>query len=129
MKFVCLGCLDKHTWEKLSPAEQQKMVEECTAFDQELYARGHFANGFALQDSAEATTIRWQGGKATLVDGPFAETKEMLGGILILEAKDKAEALAIMSRHPGIRIGPFEIRPANEEFMAQHPVMKKLKEK
>jgi hypothetical protein len=129
MKFVCLGCLDKHTWEKLSPAEQQKMVEECTAFDQELYAKGHFANGFALRDSADATTIRWQGGKATLVDGPFAETKEMLGGILILEAKDKAEALAIMSRHPGIRIGPFEIRPANEEFMAQHPVMKKLKEK
>jgi hypothetical protein len=129
MKFVCLGCLDKHTWEKLSPAEQQKMVEECTAFDQELYAKGHFANGFALQDSGEATTIRWQGGKAMLVDGPFAETKEMLGGILILEAKDKAEAIAIMSRHPGIRIGPFEIRPANEEFMAQHPVMKKLKEK
>ena len=105
------------------------MVEACTDFDQELYAKGHFASGFALQDSADATTIRWQGGKATLVDGPFAETKEMLGGILILEARDKAEALAIMSRHPGIRIGPFEIRPANEEFMAQHPVMKKLKEK
>ena len=129
MKFVCLGCLDKSTWGKLSPAEQQELVEECTAFDQELYAKGHFADGFALQDSADATTIRWLGGKATLLDGPFAETKEMLGGILILEAKDKAEAIAIMSRHPGIRIGPFEIRPANEEFMAQHPVMKELKEK
>ena len=129
MKFACLGCLDKGTWGKLSPAEQQKLVEECTAFDQELHAKGRFADGFALQDSANATTIRWQGGKATLVDGPFAETKEMLGGILILEAKDKAEAIAIMSRHPGIRIGPFEIRPVNEEFMAQHPVMKELKEK
>ena len=129
MKFACLGCLDKGTWGKLSPAEQQKLVEECTAFDQELHAKGRFADGFALQDSADATTIRWQGGKATLVDGPFAETKEMLGGILILEAKDKAEAIAIMSRHPGIRIGPFEIRPVNEEFMAQHPVMKELKEK
>jgi len=129
MKFVCLGCLDKGAWGKLSPAEQQKMVEECTAFDLELHAKGHFADGFALQDSADATTIRWQGGKATLVDGPFAETKEMLGGILILEAKDKAEAVTIMSRHPGIRMGPFEIRPADEEFMAQHPVMKKLKEK
>jgi hypothetical protein len=63
------------------------------------------------------------------VDGPFAETKEMLGGILILEAKDMAEALAIMSRHPGIRIGPFEIRPADEAFMSQHPVMQKLMEK
>jgi len=129
MKFVCLGCLDKQTWGKLSPAEQQKMVEACTDFDRELYAKGQFANGFALQDSAEATTIRWLAGKATPVDGPFAETKEMLGGILILEATDKAEAIAIMSRHPAIQIGPFEIRPANEEFMAQHPVMKKLKEK
>jgi len=64
MKFVCLGCLDKGTWGKLSPAEQQKMVEECTAFDLELHAKGHFADGFALQDSADATTIRWQGGKA-----------------------------------------------------------------
>jgi len=126
MKFVCLGCLDKDVWGKLSLAEQQTLVADCTTFDKELYAKGHFAGGFALQDSAAATTIRWQGGKATLVDGPFAETKEMLGGILILEAKDEAEALALMSRHPGIRIGPFEIRPADEAFMAQHPVLKNL---
>ncbi len=126
MKFVCLGCLDKDAWAKLSPAEQQTMVKECTDFDQDLYAKGHFAGGFALQDAAAATTIRWQGGKAMLVDGPFAETKEMLGGILILEAGDMGEAQRIMSRHPGIRIGPFEIRPADETFMAQHPVLKKL---
>ena len=58
--------------------------------------------------------MRWTGGKAVRIDGPFAETKEMLGGILILEAKDKAEAVAIISRHPGIRIGPFEVRPMDE---------------
>ncbi len=126
MKFVCLGCLDKDAWGKLSPAEQQTMVKDCTDFDQELYAKGHFAGGFALQDAAAATTIRWQGGKASLVDGPFAETKEMLGGILVLEARDMGEAQRIMSRHPGIRLGPFEIRPADETFMAQHPVLKKL---
>jgi len=125
MRFICLGCLDKDVWGRLSPAEQQALVEECTAFDLELRAQGRFAAGFALQDSANATTIRWKGGRASLVDGPFAETKEMLGGILILEAKDKAEALAIMSRHPGIRIGPFEIRPADEAFMAQHPILQK----
>jgi hypothetical protein len=124
MKFVCLGCLDKGAWGRLSAAEQASLVAECTAFDQQLHAKGHFAAGFALQDSAAATTLRWKGGKASPIDGPFAETKEMLGGILILEAKDKAEALAIMSRHPGIRIGPFEIRPADEAFMAQHPVLK-----
>ena len=125
MKFICLGCLDKQLWGKLSAAEQQSLVAECTAFDHDLHSKGHFAAGFALQDSAEATTIRWKGGKASLTDGPFAETKEMLGGILILEAKDEAEALALMSRHPGIRIGPFEVRPADEAFMAQHPILKK----
>lgn len=125
MRFVCLGCLDKDAWGRLSPTEQEAMVEACTAFDRELDAEGRFAAGFALQDSAQATTLRWQGGRATPVDGPFAETKEMLGGILILEAKDKDEALAIMSRHPAIRIGPFEVRPADEAFMARHPVLKK----
>jgi hypothetical protein len=129
MKFVCLGCMDKEIWGKMGPAEQQDLVKACTDFDMELAAQGHFADGFALQDSAAATTVRWKGGKASLVDGPFAETKEMLGGILILEARDMAEALAIMSRHPGIRIGPFEVRPADEAFMAQHPVMQRLKEK
>ena len=124
MRFVCLGCLDKDAWGRLSPAEQQDMIAECTAFDRELHAQGHFAAGFALQDSANATTIRWKGDRPAQVDGPFAETKEMLGGILILEAKDKAEAVAIMSRHPAIRIGPFEIRPADEAFMAQHPILK-----
>jgi hypothetical protein len=125
MKFICLGCLDKNAWGRLSPAQQQSLVDECIAFDKELHAKGHFAAGYALQDSAAATTVRWNGGKASLVDGPFAETKEMLGGILILEAKDKAEAVAIISRHPGIRIGPFEVRPADEAFMAQHPILKK----
>jgi hypothetical protein len=125
VRFVCLGCLDKAAWGKLSPAEQEAMVKACTDFDEELHAQGRFAAGYALQDSAAATTVRWKGGKPSLVDGPFAETKEMLGGILILEAKDMEEALEIMSRHPAIRIGPFEVRPADEAFMAQHPVLRK----
>jgi hypothetical protein len=125
MKFVCLGCMDKQVWGRLSAAEQESLIAECTAFDLELHGKGHFAAGFALQDSAAATTIRWKSGKASLTDGPFAETKEMLGGMLILEAKDKDEALALMSRHPGIRIGPFEVRPVDEAFMAQHPILKK----
>jgi hypothetical protein len=114
MKFVCLGCMDKDAWGRLSPAQQQSLVEECIAFDRELYAKGHFAAGYALQDSAAATTVRWSGAKASLV-----------GGILILEAKDKAEALALIGRHPGIRIGPFEVRPVDDAFMAQHPILKK----
>jgi hypothetical protein len=129
MKFVCLGCLDTEAWSRLAPAEQQAMVKACTDFDEKLFAEGHFADGFALAGTGAAATLRWQGGKAAVVDGPFAETKEMLGGILVLEAKDMQEAVAIMSRHPGVRMGPFEIRPVDEAFMAGHPVMRKLKEK
>jgi hypothetical protein len=129
MRFVCLGCLDREAWAKLAPAEQETMVKACMDFDEELFAKGHFADGFALQDTSAAKTLRWKDGKAHAVDGPFAETKEMLGGILILEAKDMAEAVAIMSRHPGVRMGPFEVRPADDAFLSQHPVMQKLKEK
>ena len=71
-----------------------------------------------------ATTVRWKNGKASLTDGPVHRNERDTRRILILEARDKEEALSIMSRHPGIRIGPFEVRPMDEEFMAQHPVLK-----
>ena len=123
MKFICLGYLDGNRWAAMSESEQQAMIAECIAFDRELQKGGHFAGGMALQGSETATTLRWKNGKASRTDGPFAETKELLGGILILEAKDKSEALSLMSRHPGVRMGPFEVRPADEAFMAQHPVL------
>ena len=68
-------------------------------------------------------------GNASVTDGPFAETKEQLGGILILEATNKDEAIRLMTRHPGIRMGSFEVRPADETFMAEHPVLKTLQER
>ena len=126
MKFVCLGYLDVGKWGKLGEREQEAMVDACLAYDIELKKGGHFADGQALQGSDKATTIRWQNGKASVSDGPFAETKEMLGGILILEARDKAEAIRLMSKHPGIRMGCFEVRPADEAFMTEHPVLKHL---
>ena len=125
MKFVCLGYYDEQRFARLSEAEQQAMVVECIAYDQELHRNGHFADGVALQGAATATTVRWKDGKAVTTDGPFTETKEILGGILILEARDREEALELIRRHPGIRIGPFEIRPADEAFMAQHPILNK----
>ncbi len=126
MKFVCLGYFDEKWWGTLNEAEQQAMVAECTAFDLSLQKEGHFAGGVALQGAESATTLRWKDGKASQTDGPFAETKELLGGILILEAKDKDEALRVMSRHPGVRMGGFEVRPADETFMAEHPILKSL---
>ena len=126
MKFVCLGYLDTGKWGALSAGEQKAMVDACLAYDIELQKGGHFADGQALQGSDTAITIRWKNGKPSVSDGPFAETKEMLGGILILEAKDKAEAIRLISKHPGIRMGCFEVRPADEAFMAEHPVLKNL---
>jgi hypothetical protein len=79
-----------------------------------------------LQGAASATTVRWKDGGPAATDGPFAETKELLGGILVLEARDQEEAVRLIMRHPGIRMGGFEVRPADEAFMAQHPVLKEL---
>jgi hypothetical protein len=124
MKFICLGYLDEEYWESLSDGERDAMVKACTDFDVELHKGGHFASGAALQPAATATTVRWKDGKPFLTDGPFAETKELLGGILVLEAKDKEEAVRIIMRHPGIRVGGFEVRPADEAFMSGHPILK-----
>ena len=87
-------------------------MDGCFAYDDVLRTNGHFAGGEALQPAGNAVTLRAQGGKVMVTDGPYAETKEQLGGILILEANDLNHAIQLMSKHPGVRGGPFEIRPA-----------------
>ncbi len=117
MKFICLGYIEDGKWERMSASEQNAMIEECFAYDDVLRKNGHFAGGEALQSAKSAATLRWQNGKVTVTDGPYAETKEQLGGILILEANDRDHAIQLMSKHPGLRLGgPFEIRPAAEEI-------------
>ncbi|MGH9883641.1 MAG: YciI family protein, partial [Pyrinomonadaceae bacterium] len=94
-------------------------MEECFAYDDVLRKNGHFVGGEALQSARTATTLRYQNGKVLITDGPFAETKEQLGGILVLEAKDMNHAIQLMSQHPGVRLGgPFEIRAAHEVINA-----------
>jgi hypothetical protein len=88
------------------------LVDECFAYDDVLRKNGHFVGGEALESARNATTLRWQGGKVSITDGPYAETKEQLGGILVLEARDVNHAIQLMSKHPGVKAGPFEIRPA-----------------
>jgi hypothetical protein len=112
MKYICLGYIAPNKFETLPPAEQQAMLDECFAYDDELRKNGHFAGGEALQGSSAAVTLRWKDGKAMVTDGPYAETKEQLGGILILEARDLNHAIQLMSKHPGVKAGPFEIRPS-----------------
>ncbi|MBI1368507.1 MAG: YciI family protein [Planctomycetes bacterium] len=113
MKFICLGYIEENKMESFAPEEAQAMMEECFTYDDVLRDGGHFAGGEALQGPRTAKTLRFENGKTVVTDGPYAETKEQIGGILILEAKDMAEAVALMSKHPGVRLGgPFEIRPA-----------------
>ena len=111
MKYVCLGYMEEKKWELMSESERNTMLDECFTYDDALRKSGHFAGGEALQSPRNAATLRWQGGKVSITDGPYAETKEQLGGILVLEAADLNHAIQIMSKHPGVKAGPFEIRP------------------
>ena len=112
MKYICLGYIEDKKWDTMSDSERNAMVDECFAYDDVLRKNGHFAGGEALQSPQEAKTLRWKNGKVSVTDGPYAETKEQLGGILMLEARDLNHAVELMSKHPGVKAGPFEIRPA-----------------
>src|SRR5580693_8410852 len=114
MKYVCLGFIDEAKFAQLSEEEKQRMFAESFAYDDELRRGGHFLGGEALDSARNAVTLRMKNGKIEVTDGPYAETKETLGGILLLEARDLNHAISLMSKHPGVRMGPFEIRPANE---------------
>jgi len=121
MKFMCLGYYDENAWNALSDAERNSFMDDCFAYDDVLRKGGHVAGGEALQSAQLAKTVRWQNGKSVVTDGPFAETKEVLGGILVLEARDMDHAVQLMSKHPGTKAGPFEIRAVEDmtEVMRQ----------
>ena len=112
MKYICLGYYDPKKWESSTENEINQFMDDCFDYDDLLRKNGHFTGGEALQGPDAASTVRWVNGKVTVTDGPYAETKEQLGGILILEADDLNHAIQIMSKHPGVKAGPFEIRPA-----------------
>lgn len=118
MRFICLGYGDPTIFGSMSKEEMDAAMEECFLYDDELRRGGHFAGGEALQEPKSAVTLRYAANGVDVTDGPYAETKEFLGGILILEARDLNHAIALMSKHPGVRFGPFEIRPADESIHA-----------
>ena len=114
MKYVVLGFIDEAAFARIPEADAQKMFEECFAYDDVLRRGGHFLGGEALDSAHNAVTLRMKDGEVQVTDGPYVETKEALGGILLLEARDLNHAISLMSKHPGLKMGPFEIRPANE---------------
>src|SRR3954447_10399809 len=117
MKYVCLGFHEERFFNGMSDAQRSAFVEACFAYDDELRRNGHFLGGTALEGPRTAATMRFENGKIAVTDGPFAETKEQLGGFLVLEASDLNEAIRLMSEHPCLRMGStFELRPINEEL-------------
>jgi hypothetical protein len=118
MKFAFLGYGQQH-WDAMTKSEQDAMVEDCFTYDAKLMKDGHLIDdGVPLQSTRNAKTLRWRNGAAAVTDGPFVETKEVLGGIGLLEASDMDQAVELMSKHPGLRYGAtFEIRPINEESL------------
>jgi hypothetical protein len=119
MKFLCLGFHNEQMWNALSENERQALVEESFAYERELRRSGNYLDSHALHGAQTATTLRFSRNNLLVTDGPFAESKEQLGGVMILEARDREHAVELMSRLPCMRVGgSLEIRPLNEELTA-----------
>jgi len=115
MKYICLGYYDPARHAAMTDQEREAMFDECFEYDDHLRTNGHFAGGEALQPGETALTLYWKNNKVACTDGPYAETKEQLGGILVLEAHDMNHAIQLMSQHPSLKYGTlFEIRPAGD---------------
>src|ERR1043166_4351948 len=113
MKYLCFGYYDKGKFDRLTEGDRSAMFDTCFDYDEHLRANGHWAGGEALQGPETALTLSSKNGKVITTDGPYAETKEQLGGILVLEARDMNHAVQLMSQHPALTYGNiFEIRPA-----------------
>jgi hypothetical protein len=113
MKYICLGYYNKDKFDGMTDAERNAMFDRCFEYDDHLRANGHWAGGEGLHGPETALTLSWKNGKVATTDGPYAETKEQLGGILILEARDMNHAVQLMAQHPAVTYygNIFEIRP------------------
>jgi hypothetical protein len=114
MRYLCLVYIDEQKLEALSPAESAALTDEALAYDEALRASGHFVVANALQPVRTATTIRVRSGTPSTTDGPFAETKESLGGFILIEARDLNDAIRVASGIPPMRLGCIEVRPIQE---------------
>src|SRR5262245_38002654 len=115
MKYVCFGYFDEEAWTAMSESEQQRFMDECLEYDDVLRKNGKsIPGGEALQTVRNAKTLRFRNGKVIIMDGPYAETKEQIGGFFFLEARNMDDAVRLVSNHPGLKAGPFEIRPVED---------------
>jgi hypothetical protein len=116
MKYLCLAYEEEETLTSLSRSDWDALRTETLAYVDSLRARGHLIITHALKSALTATTLRVRKGKLSMTDGPFAETKEQLGGFFLIEAKDLNEAIQLAAGWPSARLGSIEVRPIEEEL-------------
>jgi hypothetical protein len=114
MKYLCMIHVDESALDALSPAENDALSREALEYDDELRASGHFVAAQALERAGAAAIVRTRNGRTSTTDGPFAETKEQLGGFVLIEARDLNEAIQVAARIPPGRLGCVEVRPVKE---------------
>jgi hypothetical protein len=114
MKYLCLVYYDEKTLEALSQAEYDALIDEVLAYREVLRKSGHYITSDGLESVQTATTLRIRGGRVSATDGPFAETKEQLGGFMLIEARDLNDAIRVASKIPPVRLGCIEVRPVRE---------------
>ena len=114
MRYICLGYIEPGKFEGMTEGERNAVFDDCFEHNDHLRANGHLVDEIGLQPPETAVTLYWKNGKVATTDGPYAETKEQLGGLSILEARDLNHAIQLVSELPGFKygLGPVEIRPA-----------------
>jgi hypothetical protein len=111
MKYLLLIYENEATWAAVSEAEKGKIFQEYMDYTKRIRKSGNYVAGEALQPVSTATTVRVKNGKTLTTDGPFAETREQLGGFYMVEAKDLDEAIKLAAGIPAVRTGSIEVRP------------------
>ena len=113
MRYICLGYFEPGKFEGMTEDGRRAVLDECFEYNDHLRANGHLVAEVPLQSPQTAVTLYWKNGKVATTDGPYAETKEQVGGIQILEARDLNHAVQLVSQLPGLKygLGPVEIRP------------------
>lgn len=120
MKYLCLGYHDEQAWNGMPTSRRDAILQETFAYQHVLREAGHVVSDVALQRAATAATLRFGNGRMSITDGPFAETKEQLGGVMLLEARDLNHAIQLMSKLPCMQSGgSLEIRAVNELVESQ----------
>jgi len=114
MRYMLLCYDDEKIWEKAGEAAMQQAMSEAVRLAHELDVNGQYVLAAPLHSTSAATSVRVRDGKRLVTDGPFAETREQLGGFYLIDAKNLDEAIGIAARHPGVRDGTVEIRPVME---------------